>query len=104
VVEITGTDDEGYDYSYRPSAAARGRSTTTLSRGPSRGEVGGLNKLASLLLLAPKQRNAPKKYPIYCHLYKKSYPDDTYKIRMKDPRDMSVKELKREIAKAGLGF
>ena len=58
VVEITGTDDEGYDYFYRPSAAARGRSTTTLSRGPSRGEVGGLNKLASLLLLAPKQRNA----------------------------------------------
>ena len=30
-------------------------------------------------------------------------PDDTYKIRMKDPRDMSVKELKSEIAKAGLG-
>lgn len=53
VVEITGTDDEGYDYSYQPSVLRGG---TTLSHGPVRGEVGGLNKLASLLL-APK-RNA----------------------------------------------
>lgn len=30
-------------------------------------------------------------------------PDDNYKIQMKDPMDMSVKELKSAIAKAGLG-
>jgi lysophospholipase-2 len=30
-------------------------------------------------------------------------PNDNYKIQMKDPMEMSVKELKSEIAKAGLG-